>query len=230
MVISPHSAPVIPKTMPLSIWALTISGFTTVPQSTAHTTRPSVRVEALRRSDDSAQAQCPDHAQVLREELARHPRDDGRPGDPMGPGDRLALCIQAGSDPIVVARPVHVVLDVLLATPDHLYRAGDLLRNLHGPDDEVDLESPAEAAAQEMVVHLDLGLRQPGHLCRGGLGECRDLCSHPDVAPVGPHVDGAVHRLHCSVREERLLVDRLDLLRGTRHRCGYVAVLARDHA
>src|SRR5207249_4570777 len=35
MVISPHSTAVIPKTMPLSICALTISGFTVVPQSTA---------------------------------------------------------------------------------------------------------------------------------------------------------------------------------------------------
>src|SRR6266851_2130449 len=35
----PHRAPLIPKTIPLSIWAFTVSGFTTVPQSTAQTTR-----------------------------------------------------------------------------------------------------------------------------------------------------------------------------------------------
>src|SRR5262245_726041 len=34
-----HRAPLIPKIMPLSIWAFTVSGFTTVPQSTAQTTR-----------------------------------------------------------------------------------------------------------------------------------------------------------------------------------------------
>src|SRR5438552_16393753 len=70
----------------------------------------------------------------------------------MGPGDRLALGIEAGRDAIIVTRPVHVVLDVFLAAPEHLHRAGDLFRDLHGPGDEIHLEPPAEAAAQEMVV------------------------------------------------------------------------------
>src|SRR2546425_1062042 len=39
MAISPYSAAVSPKTIALSIWASTIDGFTTGPQSTAHTTR-----------------------------------------------------------------------------------------------------------------------------------------------------------------------------------------------
>ena len=148
----------------------------------------------------------------------------------MGPGDRLALGIEAGRDAIIVIRPVHVVLDVFLAAPEHLHRAGDLFRDLHGPGDEIHLEPPAEAAAQEMVVHVDLGLRQPGHFGGGVLSEGRDLGSHPDVAAVRPDVDGAVHRLHSGVREERLLVDRLDLLSGAGHRRGDIAILARDNS
>src|SRR5881409_565507 len=174
----------------------------------------------------------------------------------MGPGDRLALGIAAivirpvhvlwsreediqhdmyrpyyyGRDAIIVIRPVHVVLDVFLAAPEHLHRAGDLFRDLHGPGDEIHLEPPAEAAAQEMVVHPDLGLRQPGHFGGGVLSEGRDLGSHPDVAGVAAHVDGTVHRLHGGVCEERLLVDRLDLLCGAGHRRSDIAILARDNA
>src|SRR2546428_10775416 len=39
IVISPHNAAVSPYTMPLCIWASTMSGLTTGPQSTAQTTR-----------------------------------------------------------------------------------------------------------------------------------------------------------------------------------------------
>src|SRR5881397_1217102 len=144
----------------------------------------------------------------------------------MGPGDRLALGIEAGRDAIIVTRPVHVVLDVFLAAPEHLHRAGDLFRDLHRPSDEIHLEPPAEAAAQEMVVHPDLGLRKPGHFGGGVLSEGRDLGSHPEVAAVRPDVDGAVHRLHRGVRKERLLVNRLDPLCCPGHRRGDVAVVA----
>src|SRR5438046_4566722 len=73
----------------------------------------------------------------------------------MGPGDRLALGIEAGGDAVKVIRPVHVVLDVFLAAPEHLHRPGHLLGDLHRPGDEIHLEPPAEAAAQEMVVRSE---------------------------------------------------------------------------
>src|SRR5205823_6012160 len=79
----------------------------------------------------------------------------------MGPGDRLALGIEAGRDAIIVIRPVHVVLDVFLAAPEHLHRAGDLFRDLHGPGDEIHLGPPADAAAScctmSAVVRLAFG-------------------------------------------------------------------------
>ena len=43
----------------------------------------------------------------------------------MTPGDWHALFVESGAEPIVVVRPVHVVLDVFLAAPhdfDWLFR------------------------------------------------------------------------------------------------------------
>jgi hypothetical protein len=73
----------------------------------------------------------------------------------MGPGDRFAVFVQAGGDPVIVVRPVHVVLDVFFAGPHHLHRTRDLLCDLDRPNDEVYLEPTAEAAAQEVIMHLD---------------------------------------------------------------------------
>ncbi len=152
----------------------------------------------------------------------------------MAPGDRHALSIEAGGEPIVVVGPVDVVLDVFFAGPDHLDRTIDLLGDLHRLGDEIHLEPPAEAAAEQMVMNADLLGRQAGHLRGGGLGAGRDLGAHPDVAAVLAYVDGAVHRLHRGVREERHLVDCLDLLGGAGHDLGHIALgralLARDHA
>ena len=62
------------------------------------------------------------------------------------------------------------MLDVLLAGPDHLHRPVDLLGDLHRLGDAVDLEPPAEAAAEQVVVDADLLRRQPGDLGGGRLG------------------------------------------------------------
>ena len=148
----------------------------------------------------------------------------------MGPGDRSAVFVQASRDPVIVVRPIHIVLDVLFAGPHHLHRTGDLLCDLHRPDDEVHLKPTAEAAAQEVIMHLDFLRRQAGQLGGRGLSEGRHLRPHPDVAAVRANVDGAVHRLHGGVREERHLVNRLDLLGGARHGLRGIALLARDHA
>ena len=109
-----------------------------------------------------------------------------------------------------------------------------MLGDLHRLGDEIHLEPPAEAAAEQMVMHPDLLGRQAGHLRGGGLGAGRDLGAHPHVAAVLAYVDGAARRLHRCVREERHLVDRLDLLGGAGHDLGHIALgralLARHHA
>ena len=113
-------------------------------------------------------------------ERRRQPsRDDRGAGEAMVPGDRHALRVEAGGQPVEEIGPVHVVLDVLLAGPHDLHRAVDLLRDLDGADDAVDLEPPAEAAADQMVVDDDLVQRQAGGLRRRRLGARDDLACRP---------------------------------------------------
>ena len=102
----------------------------------------------------------------------------------MAPGNRLAVRVEPGLHAVVVIRPVHVVLDVLLAGPDDLHRPVDLLGDLHRLRDEVHLEPAAEAAAEEVVVHHDLLQRQAGDLRGDGLRPADDLRADPDVAAV----------------------------------------------
>ena len=71
---------------------------------------------------------------------------------------------QARGDDVAVDRPIDVVLDVLLARPDHLDRPVDLLGDAHGLIAMSGFEPPAEAAADEVVVHGDLVERQAGSL------------------------------------------------------------------
>src|SRR2546426_10565237 len=59
----------------------------------------------------------------------------------------------------------------------------------------------------------------------GGSGDRRHLRADPDIAPVPAYVHGAVHRLHRRVREERHLIDGLDLPGGASHGPRDVAVL-----
>ena len=74
----------------------------------------------------------------------------------MMPGDRHPVLIETGGHPVKEVGPVHVVLDIFLAGPDDFHGALDLLGDLDRTHDAVDLESPPEAAAEQMIVHLDL--------------------------------------------------------------------------
>src|SRR2546425_12930891 len=86
-------------------------------------------------------------------ERGRRPAgEDGRTKEPMGPGDRPAFRAQARGDPVVVVRAIHIVLDVLLPSPNDFHRAFDLLRDANGLGFEVDLEPAAESTSKQMVV------------------------------------------------------------------------------
>ena len=148
----------------------------------------------------------------------------------MMPRDQPVLRIEASGEPVVVIGPVDVVLDVLFPAPDDLHRPVDLLGDRYGLGDAVNVQPPAEAAADQMIVHLDLVGREPGHLRGRGLRPAHHLDSHPDIAAVLGHMHRAVHRLHRGMREERHLVDGLDLLGGGRHGLGDVAIAAGDDA
>ena len=90
------------------------------------------------------------------ERRRRKARQDRRADNPMLPRDRLAVRIEPGGDLVVVVRPVHVVLDVFFPRPQHLHRRRHLFADLDRLRDHVELEPPAKAAAEQMVVHHDL--------------------------------------------------------------------------
>ncbi len=139
-------------------------------------------------------------------------------------GDGHAALVEACREQVVIIGAIDVVLGVLLARPHDLDRAIHLLGDLHGLGDAVYIQTPAEAAAEVLVVNLNLFLRQTGNLCRRHLGTNRDLSTDPDIAPIFTHVNGAVHRLHGGMGQKGHLVDRFDLLHCAGDRLVDVAV------
>ena len=78
----------------------------------------------------------------------------------MAPGCNPAVR-EARGETVEIGGPVERLLDVLLARPDDLDRTVDLLRDAHGLGDVIDLEPPAEPAADHMIVDDDLVQRRP---------------------------------------------------------------------
>src|SRR5258706_13947829 len=79
-------------------------------------------------------------------------RDDRRAGDAVRPRYRLALRVHARAQAVVVVRAIHVVLDVFLASPDHLDGPPHLPGVLHGPHLPAVPEARAESPPQQMMV------------------------------------------------------------------------------
>ena len=140
----------------------------------------------------------------------------------MAPGDGRPVRVQTGGEPIKPCRPVHVVLDILLARPDDFDGAIKMLSDLDGSNDAIDLQPPAKTAADQMIVDHDLIQRQAGGLCRCRLGSRDGLRADPDFASVLADMNRAVHRLHGCVRKERELVSRLQFGAGACQ--GFVAI------
>src|SRR5208337_3428255 len=147
----------------------------------------------------------------------------------MSPSDRHTLCVQPGCKAVIVIGTIDVVLNVLFASPDHLNGKIDLLGDLHGPGDTVDVEAAAEPAAEQVVVDRDLFQWQASDGGRCGSGPGCDLRADPDIAAVAANVYRAVHRLHSGVRQKRQLIDGLDGSCGAGHRPAGVAFLFGDH-
>jgi hypothetical protein len=140
----------------------------------------------------------------------------------------ITLGIETGGQPIEPIRPIHVVLDVLLARPHDLHRTVDMLRDLDRPSNTVRFQPAAEPVADQMVVDHDLVQRHIHYLCGRGLDSRHGLGADPDFARVAADMDRAVHRLHGRMREERKVVGRVDLGRSARHRLADVADILRD--
>ena len=76
--------------------------------------------------------------------------------------------IDPGPEDVVVDRAVDIVADILLTGPDHLHRSVDLLGDPGRGVGHVRLQSPAKAAADQMVVHCHLRFREAGRLGHRG--------------------------------------------------------------
>src|SRR6476619_1863751 len=116
--------------------------------------------------------------------------------------DQPILRIETGAEPVVVVGPVDVVLDVLFPAPDDFHRSFDLLGDCHGLSDAVNVEAAAEAAADKMIVHLDLIDRQSGDLRNRRLRARHYLGYYPDLAIVFGDMNGAIHGLQGGVSQE----------------------------
>ncbi len=103
--------------------------------------------------------------------------------------------------------------DILFTTPDDLDRAVHVARDLDGEQRAVGIETAAKATPEKMVVDSDRGFRQPGQFGHHALCSRWRLRSQPDIAAVLRVVDGAVHRLHRGMCEERHLVHGVKPLR-----------------
>jgi len=166
--------------------------------------------------------------QTIFEHRRGPPRDDRRARKTVVPGERRSFLVETGRNSVEPIGPVHVVLDVFLARPDDFDGAVDMLGDLDGANDAVDLEPPPKAAADQMVVDHDLVQRQASGLRRCGLGSRDDLGADPDFAAVHADMNRAVHRLHRRVRKERDLVGRLDRGGGGRHGLADIADILRN--
>jgi len=123
------------------------------------------------------------------------------------------------------------MLDIFLARPDYLDGTIDLHGDLDRASDAVDLQPPAEAAADQVIVNHHLVQRQPGGFCPAvAWARARAWLPTQTSQAVLADMNGAVHRLHRRVREERNLVGRLDLGGGARHRAVDIAEILRDPA
>ena len=94
----------------------------------------------------------------------------------MRPSNRLAGSIKPRRQTIEIVRPIHIVLDVLLAAPDHLHRTIDVLGDLDGQHRAIGLQPSAEATANQMIVNFDRILWQAGEFGHQRLRERRRLC------------------------------------------------------
>src|SRR5207248_9153249 len=132
---------------------------------------------------------------VLDDAGAEHAGHDRGCRERVRPRYRLTRRVQPGAKLMRARRAVLVVLHVVLARPHHLYRGAGGLGRLELFLDEIELEPPAEAAAQICRVYLHLLGRHAADLGAEALRTGLELRRSPDVDPVGTDVRGAVHRL-----------------------------------
>src|SRR6266513_1150083 len=204
IMISPYNAAVRPYTTAPCSCVSTVSGFTRIPQSAAHTTRctrtaPSDATETSATWHRNVSPNC--HSAMPRDRPAggadphaaccaarsSTPTSRGRPATSSrryAYGSFPAARVEPGAQHVVRRGPVHRVLDVVLARPHHLDGHVDLLRQLHRLGRIVRRPAaPPEAAAEIGDVHGDRLDRKARHLRPHSLHALRVLRGRPDLAP-----------------------------------------------
>ena len=113
-----------------------------------HVVDPEVRdaVDLVRRAFER------DRIEPVLDELREHPAHDRGRHAAVLPGDDPTAVVDPDLDPVQASRTVEVVLHVLFARPDQLHRPADRLGHRCRLEREVELEPPAEAAAEERGV------------------------------------------------------------------------------
>src|SRR5882757_952336 len=153
------------------------------------------------------------------------PCENRRTGDAMAECNGIALGIEAGAKRVVVIWSVDIVPDVFLARPDHLDRVIDLFGDLDRLSDAIHIKATTEAPAEQMIMHSDLLERKSRDRSRGRLGAGNHLSTYPHVATILADMDGAVHRLHGGMRQQRHLVDGVNPARRSGHCLAGIALI-----
>ncbi len=124
-------------------------------------------------------------------------------------GDARVLCNRC-AQANRCGRSIEAVLSIFLSRPDQLDGHAHFARDeccLHAV---VDLQAPAEPAAELRRVNRHDGLVE-AELLRDGRTQLRlHLSRHPELCTPVANERGAVHRLHRRVRKKRRLVSALD--------------------
>src|ERR1700724_3816591 len=105
---------------------------------------------------------------------------------PMVPRDRSSRLVETRRNPIVVVGSVYIVLDVLLAAPDHLDGTVDLLGNFDREKGTIWLKPTAEASTQILIVDHNGLLRHSSERRDRRLRDGGQLRADPDFAYVLP--------------------------------------------
>ena len=123
--------------------------------------------------------------------------------------------VETGLEPRHAGRPIEVVREILRARPDGLHRTpAALARNHRGLCDEIEFQTPAERAAEQLRLHVDLVGVEVQHLGHVMPRERRDLRGDPDRGRAVRDLYGAVERFDRAVREIRRVIFGADRARG----------------
>ena len=129
-------------------------------------------------------------------------------------GQRPALFVKPGLHESSGRRAVEIVAHVVFARPEYLHRrAAHGHRHRDRLADEINLQPPAETAAQISDMHGHCFRRHAGNACRQFTRQTRHLGWRPDLDLAALDLGGAIHRLERGMGQIGRAVEGIDFLR-----------------